>query len=210
MTTRVPLPTGIERGRLVVVVRGGQASNVVEACRTLVAVGIRAIEVTTNTRGWEDVVRVLADETSAEVGAGTVMTPAHVEQAVAAGARYVIAPDVDLEVGRAAAAFGAAWVPGALTPTEVRRAWDAGASAVKVFPAASVGGPAYLRHLRAPLDTIPLMPTGGVTADTVADYLAGGAVAVGVGSPLLGDALIDGDLRALADRARHFLAVAHG
>jgi 2-dehydro-3-deoxyphosphogluconate aldolase/(4S)-4-hydroxy-2-oxoglutarate aldolase len=102
-------------------------------------------------------------------------------------------------------------VPGALTPTEVAAAWAAGATAVKVFPVSAVGGPAYVKAIRAALPEVPLMPTGGVGIDDIGAYLAAGAAAVGVGSPLLGDAGDPGgDLAALAARARRAVAAATG
>jgi 2-dehydro-3-deoxyphosphogluconate aldolase / (4S)-4-hydroxy-2-oxoglutarate aldolase len=100
-------------------------------------------------------------------------------------------------------------VPGALTPSEVAAAWAAGAAAVKVFPVSAVGGPAYLKAVLAPLPEVPLVPTGGVGIDDIAAYLAAGAVAVGIGSPLLGDAgEAGGDLDGLRDRARRAAAAA--
>jgi 2-dehydro-3-deoxyphosphogluconate aldolase / (4S)-4-hydroxy-2-oxoglutarate aldolase len=102
-------------------------------------------------------------------------------------------------------------VPGALTPTEIAAAWGAGATAVKVFPVSAVGGPAYLKAVRAPLPEVPLVPTGGVGIDDIAAYLAAGAAAVGIGSPLLGDAGDPGgDLVALGERARRAVAAATG
>jgi 2-dehydro-3-deoxyphosphogluconate aldolase / (4S)-4-hydroxy-2-oxoglutarate aldolase len=100
-------------------------------------------------------------------------------------------------------------VPGGLTPTEVAAAWAAGATAVKVFPVSAVGGPAYVKAVRAPLPEVPLVPTGGIGVDDIGAYLAAGAAAVGLGSPLLGDAgEPGGDLDALADRARRAVAAA--
>jgi 2-dehydro-3-deoxyphosphogluconate aldolase/(4S)-4-hydroxy-2-oxoglutarate aldolase len=108
------------------------------------------------------------------------------------------------EVVDAALADGVPCLPGALTPSEVVAVWNAGAAAVKLFPA-SIGGAQYLRDIRAPLPDIPLIPTGGVGIDDVAGYLEAGAVAVGLGSPLFGDALTDGDLGKLAARATRLL-----
>lgn len=187
--------------RVVAIVRGGDERYLMPVCRALVDAGIGAIEITTNTTGWEQAVQALADEGSVAVGAGTVLTPDHVARAAEAGASYVVAPDIDLDVARAAADRGLGWLPGALSPTEILRAWRAGATAVKVFPAASVGGPSYLRQVRAPLDDVLLVPTGGVKLDEILAYLAAGAVAVGLGSPLIGDALEHGDLQALVARA---------
>jgi 2-dehydro-3-deoxyphosphogluconate aldolase/(4S)-4-hydroxy-2-oxoglutarate aldolase len=102
-----------------------------------------------------------------------------------------------------------AWLPGALTPTEVVAAWEAGATAVKLFPA-RLGGPRYLRELREPLDDIPIVPTGGVSVESIPEWFAAGAVAVGAGGPLLGDALATGDLVGLRARAAAMLAAVRG
>lgn len=201
MSRRTVLPRQVVESRVIAIVRGGGERNLMPTCRTLVDAGIGAIEITTNTTGWEQAVRALAAEASVAIGAGTVLTPGHVVRAAEAGASYVVAPNVDLDVARAAAERGLGWLPGALSPTEIIRAWGAGATAVKIFPAASVGGASYVRQVRAPLDDIPLVPTGGVVLDDISEYLASGAVAVGIGSPLIGDALEGGDLRALVSRA---------
>lgn len=210
MSGRLALPTQVAESRVVAIVRGGDERYLMPVCHALVDAGIGAIEITTNTTGWEQAVQALADEGSVAVGAGTVLTPDHVARAAEAGASYVVAPDIDLDVARAAADRGLGWLPGALSPTEILRAWRAGATAVKVFPAASVGGPSYLRQVRAPLDDVLLVPTGGVKLDEIFAYLAAGAVAVGLGSPLIGDALEHGDLQALAARtARVIEATRH-
>jgi 2-dehydro-3-deoxyphosphogluconate aldolase / (4S)-4-hydroxy-2-oxoglutarate aldolase len=124
-------------------------------------------------------------------------------------AGYLVAPDFRPEVVGWAVERGLPVVPGALTPTEVAAAWGAGATAVKVFPVSAVGGPAYVRAVRAPLPEVPLVPTGGVGIDDIGAYLDAGAAAVGLGSPLLGDAGDPhGDLAALADRTRRAVAAA--
>jgi 2-dehydro-3-deoxyphosphogluconate aldolase/(4S)-4-hydroxy-2-oxoglutarate aldolase len=131
------------------------------------------------------------------VGAGTVLDVEGASAAVDAGATFLVMPVTDVEVIRWAAEREVPVFPGALSPTEVLAAWRAGASAIKLFPA-SVGGPALLRELRGPFPDIPLMPTGGVTADNARALIDAGAVAVGVGSWLAG-APDDATLRARAD-----------
>jgi 2-dehydro-3-deoxyphosphogluconate aldolase/(4S)-4-hydroxy-2-oxoglutarate aldolase len=141
------------------------------------------------------------------VGAGTVIGMADVRDALAAGAAFLVAPVVDTEVIRASAGHGTPFYPGAQTPTEVLTAWQAGAAAVKLFPAGT-GGPGHLRQLRAPLPQIPLVAVGGVGIDEARDYLDAGACAVGIGSPLLcgADRNVDGEaLDALTVRARTLL-----
>jgi 2-dehydro-3-deoxyphosphogluconate aldolase / (4S)-4-hydroxy-2-oxoglutarate aldolase len=134
-----------------------------------------------------------------------VTEPDQVDAAAAAGAGFIVAPDTRAGVAARALAHGLAYYPGALTPTEVGAAWDLGAAAVKVFPARQVG-PDYLRELHGPFRDIALLPTGGIGIEAAADFIAAGAIAVGVGGPLLGDAHDGGDLRALDERARRLLA----
>jgi 2-dehydro-3-deoxyphosphogluconate aldolase/(4S)-4-hydroxy-2-oxoglutarate aldolase len=140
-----------------------------------------------------------------ELGGGTVLTAEQVDAVADAGGSFVVAPDLRPAVADRARARGLGYYPGALTPTEIGLAWEHGASAVKLFPA-SVGGPGYLRELRGPFREIPLLPTGGVGIDDAGSYLRAGALAVGVGGALLGDALDGGDLPALRDRALRLLA----
>jgi 2-dehydro-3-deoxyphosphogluconate aldolase/(4S)-4-hydroxy-2-oxoglutarate aldolase len=193
--------------RVVAILRGHDAGRVAETARTLADAGVRCIEVTLNTPGALAALRGLAADppAGALVGAGTVLDAGDVRNAVAAGARYLITPNVDLDVIAAGRSSGVPFVPGAFTPTEIATARRAGAAAVKVFPAAT-GGPGYLRAVRAPLQDVPLLATGGIDLDAAPAYVAAGALGVGMGGPLLGDALAGGSLDALADRARRLLA----
>jgi len=175
-----------------------------------VEAGVRSLELTLTTKGALGVVERLAARVPAEVevGVGTVLTAADVDRSVAAGARFVVSPSVDPEVIAAALRHRIASFPGAFTPTEMTAAWKAGASAVKLFPAGRLG-PGFLKDVRAPLPDIPVVPTGGVDIASIGAWLAAGAVAVGMGSPLIGDALAPGgDLGALAERAGAALAAA--
>jgi 2-dehydro-3-deoxyphosphogluconate aldolase/(4S)-4-hydroxy-2-oxoglutarate aldolase len=139
-----------------------------------------------------------------DLGMGTVLTADEVDRAVDAGARFVVSPSVVPAVIEAATRRGIASYPGAFTPTEIHTVW----SAVKLFPGGALG-PGYLKAVRAPLTDIPLVPTGGVDIEAVGAWLDAGAVAVGLGSPLIGNALAaDGDLHALAERARAVCAAA--
>lgn len=192
----------LQAERLVAIVRAPEADDAVRVGRTLLDAGIRLIEVTLTTRDAFtaiDTLRNFAPD-DALVGAGTVLTTIQSRNAVEAGAQFLVTP------GLTEAVIGAE-VPvlaGAYTATEAYIAMAAGATAVKLFPA-SAGGPAYLKALRDPFPTMPLVPVGGVTIDLVPAYLIAGAVAVGVGGPLTGDAVRGGSLEALADRARAFL-----
>jgi 2-dehydro-3-deoxyphosphogluconate aldolase/(4S)-4-hydroxy-2-oxoglutarate aldolase len=139
------------------------------------------------------------------VGAGTVLSTNAVRQALDAGARFIVAPNTDPSVVALCNQLGVAVVPGAFTPTEVASAWGMGADLVKVFPVSSVG-PRYVRDLRGPLPEIPLMPTGGVNPDNVAEFVRAGAVAVGAGSDLVDKGVVDRrDFAELERRARAFV-----
>jgi 2-dehydro-3-deoxyphosphogluconate aldolase / (4S)-4-hydroxy-2-oxoglutarate aldolase len=212
---RVEIGPGLRDTRVVAILRATRGDRLERVCDTLLAAGVRCLEITTNTpSGFDAVRRLLSGVGGAgngpEVGVGTVRTAEQVDRAAEAGASFVVAPGTNASVGRRAAELGLAWYPGALSPTEIEQAWQQGATAVKVFPAASAGGPGYLREVRAPLDDIPLVPTGGVRIDDIADYLAAGAVAVGLGGQLVGDSLVsdDADLAALRRRAERALAQA--
>lgn len=169
-----------ERG-VILCVRLGPASPVLEAARAAAAGGLTVLEITLTTPGALDTIRVLANDEQLLVGAGTVLTAADVDAVAEAGGRFVLSPVFDETVLREAERTGILAVPGASTPTEILAAYRAGARAVKVFPAAALGGPAFLRAVRGPLPGVPLIPTSGPTAETLGDYFDAGAVAVGVG-----------------------------
>jgi 2-dehydro-3-deoxyphosphogluconate aldolase/(4S)-4-hydroxy-2-oxoglutarate aldolase len=193
------------------ILRAGDAGRFLEVGRVLYAGGVRAIEVTLTSRGALEAFGGLREELAGDavLGVGTVRSVGDAELAVAAGAAYLVSPDFRPEVVAWAVERRVPVVPGALTPTEVAAAWAAGATAVKVFPVSAVGGPAYVKAVRAPLPEVPLVPTGGVGIDDIGAYLAAGAVAVGIGAPLLGDAGDPGgDLDGLAGRARRAVAAA--
>jgi 2-dehydro-3-deoxyphosphogluconate aldolase/(4S)-4-hydroxy-2-oxoglutarate aldolase len=196
---------------VVAILRAADAGRFLEVGRVLYGAGVRAVEVTLTSAGALEALARLREELPADalLGVGTVRSAGDAERAVEAGATYLIAPDFRPEVVGWAVEQRVPVVPGGLTPTEIAAAWAAGATAVKVFPISAVGGPAYLKAVRAPLPEVPLVPTGGVGIDDIGAYLAGGAVAVGIGSPLLGDAgEPGGDLDALGDRARRAVAAA--
>ena len=190
-------------GGVVAIVRGRRAEHVDAVLDVLVESGVQSLEVTLNTPGALAALRRAASRfgPAVAVGAGTVLTVAEAEAAVEAGATFLVSPHTDRTIVVRARELGVAYLPGALTPTEIVAAWTAGAAAVKLFPA-RLGGPRYLRDIREPLPDIPIVPTGGVSVDNVAEWFAAGAVAVGVGGTLIGNALDGGDLHALAGRAR--------
>lgn len=198
----------LARERLLAIIRGTNPAAAIQAALVLVDSGIRFLEVSLVTT---DALRVIAEVArrvpdGCVLGAGTVLTREDVSRAEEAGARFMVTPAVTESVAESVAR-GIPVLAGAFTPTEVVTAMSLGATAVKLFPSA-IGGPAYLRALRDPLPAVPFVPVGGVDAALAAEYLEGGAVAVGIGSPLVGDA--GGDLVALRKRAAEFLTVAEG
>ncbi len=205
-TARAALTPQLMETGVVAILRASSVKYFQPAAEALVRAGLTCLEVTLTTPGALDALSTMADglPPEAAVGAGTVTSAAQASAAVAAGAQFLVSPAVCADVIAFAAEAGLPCYPGAWTPTEVLAAWRAGATAVKLFPAAS-GGPEHLRRLRDPLPDIPLVPTGGIAIEHVRGYLAVGAIAVGLGSPLLGDALAGGDLAALAGRASRVL-----
>jgi len=188
---------------VIAVLRASSARWLQPAVEVLHEHGFDNIEITLTTPGAEGVVRAITAELpEVLVGAGTVRSPEQARAAVAAGAKYLVSQVTDTDVLAAAREIGVPYVPGCLTPNEIVAAWKLGVSAVKVSPIGPVGGLDYLRELRGPLPEVPLMPTGGVRLDQVADYLAAGAVAVGVSRHLFGDALESGDFDGFRRSAR--------
>lgn len=184
-------------------ITGKDADRTVEA---LVSGGIRFIEATMNTEGALELIARwrAAYDGRARIGAGTVLSLDDAKRAAAAGAEFFVCPHLDEAVIGYAREHGLAVFPGAFTPTEIVRAYASGASAVKIFPSASLGLP-YFRELQGPLNSIPMIPTGGVTLDNVVQYLEAGAFAVGVGSQLADKKLIAAnDYDAILERAAAF------
>ncbi|HKS83552.1 MAG TPA: bifunctional 4-hydroxy-2-oxoglutarate aldolase/2-dehydro-3-deoxy-phosphogluconate aldolase [Candidatus Acidoferrales bacterium] len=170
--------------------------------------GIPVLEITMTVPGALDIIRELSLECGNEVliGAGTVMDPDAARDCIAAGARFIVSPSLNLATIEFCKKEGVVLMPGALTPTEIVTAWTAGADFVKVFPAGTAGGPAYIRSLKAPLPEIKLVPTGGVTLANAASYIEAGAEAVGVGGELVNlQALREGKDEEITERARQLL-----
>ena len=162
-------------------VRLGADAPLVDACRAAIRGGLSLLEITLTTPGALKAIETLAKEEGVVPGAGTVLTPDDARRVADAGGRFALSPVFDPAVVDEAHRLGLLAVPGTSTPSEMLAAHRHGARLVKVFPAAALGGPAYLRAVRGPLPDIPLVPTNGITADTIAEYVQAGAVAVGVG-----------------------------
>jgi 2-dehydro-3-deoxyphosphogluconate aldolase/(4S)-4-hydroxy-2-oxoglutarate aldolase len=176
-TRRAVLEDGV-----IVAVRMGSEDPVLEACRAALRGGLHVLEITLTTPGALDVIRTLAEEGEAVVGAGTVLSPEDARLVARAGGRFALSPVFLPEVVDESHRLGLLAVPGAGSATEILAAHRQGARLVKVFPAGPLGGPDFLRSIRGPLPDVPLVPTSGPTASNLSEYLAAGAVAVGVGS----------------------------
>ncbi|MEU9507918.1 bifunctional 4-hydroxy-2-oxoglutarate aldolase/2-dehydro-3-deoxy-phosphogluconate aldolase [Micromonospora sp. NPDC048170] len=202
----VNLTAELTDARILAIIRGTDTAAALAAGTALLEEGVRLIEVALTTPGATRVIEALRAVAPAGslVGAGTVLTTADVADVAAAGAQFVVTPAVVESIAEAARR-GFPVVAGALTPTEAYTATRMGASAVKLFPAA-VGGPAYLKAVRDPFPDIPFVAVGGVGLDDVPGYFRAGAIAVGLGGPLVGDAASGGDLDALRARARTYLS----
>lgn len=173
------------RQRLIAVIRVDDAELGWQMAKIAAAAGIELIEIAWNSQDAAHLIPQLGQALpDCQIGSGTTLTLSQLEAAITAGAKFVFMPHTDSNLIQAAVANGIAVIPGACTPSEIASAWQAGATAVKVFPIQSMGGVTYLKHLQAPLGEIPLIPTGGVTHSNAQEFLSAGALAVGIGSDL--------------------------
>lgn len=200
----------LERAGLIPVLRAkssAQAHAVVEA---MVAGGITVVEVTMTVPGAIHLLKELKKEHGSKLllGSGTVTNAAQAEATIDAGAEFVVSPSLHVDVISATKSNGKVSIPGALTPTEVITAWEAGGDYVKIFPCSAVGGASYLKALLAPFPHLKLIPTGGVTLQTAESFLKAGARALGIGSDLVNLAAVDaGHPEIITEAARAYLKV---
>jgi 2-dehydro-3-deoxyphosphogluconate aldolase/(4S)-4-hydroxy-2-oxoglutarate aldolase len=201
--------TRILQSGIVAVMRAPSGEMLADVAAALLAGGVEAIEVTFTVPKAHRVLEHVADRLGDKIllGAGTVLDPETARIALLAGAEFVVAPTLNLDVIRLCQRYDKAVMPGALTPTEVLTAWEAGADIVKVFPS-DVTGPRYLKALHGPLPQIRLMPTGGVNLDTAADFLRAGACALGVGGALVeSKAVAGGDMDRIESLAKQYVQI---
>jgi 2-dehydro-3-deoxyphosphogluconate aldolase/(4S)-4-hydroxy-2-oxoglutarate aldolase len=194
---------------IVAVVRSPDSRQLTEVVRALVDGGVGVVEITMSVPNALDVLRQVRQALGDRVllGAGTVLDPETARAVLLAGAEYIVAPTVNLDVIRLCQRYNKLVMPGAFTPTEILTAWEAGADIVKVFPA-EVLGPAFFKALRGPLPHIRLMPTGGVDLTTAAGFLRAGACCLGVGGQLVEPrAVAEGNWDRIRDLARQYAAV---
>lgn len=194
---------------VVAVMRAPSGEMLSDVAEALLAGGVEVIEVTFTVPGAQRVLEQVADRLGKRIllGAGTVLDPETARTAILAGAEFVVAPTVNLEVIRLCQRYDKAVIPGALTPTEVLTAWESGADIVKVFPS-DLTGPKYLGALHGPLPQVRLMPTGGVNLQTAADFLRAGACALGIGGALVeSKAVAAGDMERIESLARQYIQI---
>jgi 2-dehydro-3-deoxyphosphogluconate aldolase/(4S)-4-hydroxy-2-oxoglutarate aldolase len=196
-------------GGIVAVVRSESPEQLAGVAEALAGGGVTAIEITFTVPGALEVIREVRQRLGDRIvlGAGTVLDPETARAALLAGAEYIVAPTTNLEVIRLCRRYDKVVMPGAMTPTEVLTAWEAGADVVKIFPA-DVAGPAYLKALRGPLPQIRLMPTGGVDLTTAEAFLRAGACCLGVGGQLVdAKAVKAGQFERIRELAGQYAAV---
>jgi 2-dehydro-3-deoxyphosphogluconate aldolase/(4S)-4-hydroxy-2-oxoglutarate aldolase len=206
---RAAVAQSLRRAPIVGVVRTATRQEAETQARALIAGGIELVEITFTVPEAADLLEALLRELGGEgppwVGMGTVTTPERAHQAVAAGARFVVTPNVAAEAAQPVLAADTFFIVGALTPTEIVAARSLGADLVKVFPLPPVGGPHYLSVVRGPLADVPMLAAGGFGVDEIPAYRAAGAIAFGLAAPLLGAGADDG-----ADRMARALRLARG
>ena len=193
---------------VVPVVRAASADEAVRAVEAIKEGGISVIEITMTVPGAVRVIEEVAKRFGSEVtvGAGTVLDAETARACMLAGAQFIISPALNLDTIEICRRYSVAVMPGALTPTEVLTAWSAGADVVKVFPCNAVGGAGYLKSLKAPFPQVEMIPTGGVSLKTAADFIKSGASALGVGSDLVNlDAIRAGESEKVTQAARAYL-----
>ncbi|MFL6227202.1 MAG: bifunctional 2-keto-4-hydroxyglutarate aldolase/2-keto-3-deoxy-6-phosphogluconate aldolase [Pyrinomonadaceae bacterium] len=200
----------IKETGIVPVVRAASADEALRAVEAIREGGISILEITLTVPGAVRVIEELSTRYGDEVlvGAGTVLDAETARACILAGAQFVVSPALDAATIACCRRYGVAVLPGALTPTEVLQAWTAGADFVKVFPAGALGGASYLKALKAPLPQVELVPTGGVSLKSAADFIRAGASALGVGADLVDTkALGEGRAQLITERARQFLEI---
>lgn len=197
----------IKREKLVPVVRTNGTDDARKAIEILAKCGVKIFEITMTVPNAVELIAELND-TDILIGAGTVLSCEQAEKCIEAGAKFIVGPAFNLETVEFCREKEVAVMPGSLTPTEILAAWNAGADCVKVFPCDVMGGAKYLKTLKTLFPHIEMMPTGGVSCETIADFFAAGAIAVGVGADLVDvKAIRAGNLQSVAEKAQKYLEI---
>jgi 2-dehydro-3-deoxyphosphogluconate aldolase/(4S)-4-hydroxy-2-oxoglutarate aldolase len=200
----------IKKLALVPIVRTPDAKSALAAVEAVYAGGIDCVEITMTVAGALKAIEAVADKHGDKIllGAGTVLDPETARSCMLAGAQFFVTPSLNHKTIEMARRYSRPIFPGGLTPTEILTAWEAGADGVKVFPCSAVGGAKYIKAVKAPFPQIELIPTGGVNLETIADFLAAGSAAVGVGSELIdAHSVASGDYAAVTERSCKFCEI---
>ena len=208
MPAMSPLERVLDRV-IVAVIRAESPDLLVDVAEALLAGGVEVMEVTFTVPRATRVLEQVAEKLGNRVlmGAGTVLDPETARIAILSGAEFIVSPTVNLDVIELCKRYGKLVMPGALTPTEILTAWQAGGDIIKVFPS-ELTGPKYLKAVKAPLPQIRLMPTGGVNLDTATEFLKAGACALGIGGSLVEPkAVASGDLKRIETLARQYVEI---
>jgi 2-dehydro-3-deoxyphosphogluconate aldolase / (4S)-4-hydroxy-2-oxoglutarate aldolase len=204
---RAEILAKINETAVIPIVRTTDAEAALQAVEAVGQGGIECVEITMTVKNALRALEAVADRHGDRLllGAGTVLDPETARACMLAGAQFFVAPSLSLKTIEIARRYSKPIFPGALTPTEVLTAWEAGADGIKVFPCSAVGGAKYIKALKAPLPHIDLIPTGGVNLETIGDFLDAGSFAVGVGSELVdGKSIAEGNYEIITERARKF------
>jgi 2-dehydro-3-deoxyphosphogluconate aldolase/(4S)-4-hydroxy-2-oxoglutarate aldolase len=207
--TKVEVLQALKKTGLVPVLRADSVDKAMALAEAIEAGGVNVLEVTMTVPGAIEVMKRLAKERpDILIGAGTVLDPETARMCILEGAQFVVSPALNLATIEMCHRYSIAVLPGALTPTEIVTAWQAGADVVKVFPCSALGGAKYLSAVKAPLPQVELIPTGGVSVATAADFLAAGAFALGVGGDLVDHkAMSEGRSHVITETAKKYMAV---
>ncbi|MBM3767948.1 MAG: bifunctional 4-hydroxy-2-oxoglutarate aldolase/2-dehydro-3-deoxy-phosphogluconate aldolase [Acidobacteria bacterium] len=208
--TKTQIRSSIVDIGIVPIVRTNSAESAVKSIEAVYAGGIRSAEITMTVPGAIKALEKLADALGDKMvlGAGTVLDPETARICILAGAQFLVTPALRVSTIEVAHRYSKVICPGALTPTEVLTAWEAGADFVKVFPCSNMGGAKYIKALKGPFPQIEMIPTGGVNLDTAAEFLKAGSAAVAVGSELIdAQTIMDGKYEVFTERAKQYLEV---
>lgn len=208
--TKQQILSNLITGGIVPVVRTATAEAAIRSIEALYEGGIKTAEITMTVPGAIKALEQIASKFGDKItlGAGTVLDPETCRICMLSGAEFFVTPALNLKTIEMAKRYSKVILPGALTPTEVSTAWDAGADIVKVFPCGNVGGPKYIKALKGPFPQIEMAPTGGVNLDTTADFLRAGACSVAVGGELIDAQTIkDGNYEVFTERAKQYIAL---
>jgi 2-dehydro-3-deoxyphosphogluconate aldolase/(4S)-4-hydroxy-2-oxoglutarate aldolase len=199
MEKRIIFERMISEG-LIPVIRVTSAQEAIDVADAIKEGGVSFIEITMSVQGAIDVIKELTEKYKDEIimGAGTVLDPETARAALLAGAQFIVSPTLNLDLIHLSHRYSTVVIPGAMTPTEILTAWNAGADMVKVFPAAQLGGPEYIKALRGPLPQILLVPTGGINLQNAGAFIKAGAAALGVGGELV-------DKKAIKEKQFHII-----